>query len=78
MLGTLYAWLLRRLGMPTTITVLLRRWQHGEPLLWLLATAAVGVYLGRRGSTDDLLLAGICLLTGVLLGHLFWGNHKEG
>lgn len=71
----LYHWLLARVGLRQTITQLLRRWQHGEPLVWLLCTAGLGGVLGRRGDVDDLLWAGSGLLVGILLGHLFWGNN---
>ena len=80
MLTYLYHWLLARLGFRETITTLLRRWQHGEPLVWLLAVGLAGVLLGRAGDTGNLLWCGAGLVIGLLLGHLFWGNgyHQGG
>ena len=75
----LYRWLLARLGLATPITTYLRRWQHGEPLVWLLASGLAGTWLGRAGDSRGLLWLWAGLMIGVLLGHLYWGgNHHQG
>ena len=74
MLSNLYRWALARLRLKVTITELLRRWQHGEPLVWLLAVGLAGVGLGRAGDAGNLLWCGAGLVIGLLLGHLFWGG----
>ena len=75
--SVIYAWLLRRLGMSITSTSCLRRWQHAEPLVWLIGVGAVGIVLGRTGDTIGLLWCGAGLAIGLLLGHLFWANGRD-
>ena len=77
MFNLFYHWLLRRVGLHTTITALLRRWQHAEPLVWLLMVGGAGIGLGWSRNLDGLLWAGAGLLLGVLLGHLFWGGNNH-
>lgn len=56
--AALYRWALGRLGLRTTITTLLRRWQYSEPLVWLLAIGTAGTWLGHAGDARNLLWLG--------------------
>lgn len=71
---TLYHWTLARLGLRSTITSLLRRWQYSEPLLWLLAVAVASAFLGHTGDARNLLWLGAGVLIGLLSAHLFWSR----
>lgn len=71
MANAIYRWFLRQLRIPHTIT-----WyfQQVEPLVWLIAALAAGLWIGRAGGPYGLLHLLAAFALGVLIGHIFWGG----
>lgn len=77
MVSKLYHAALRLAHQNHTITYQLQRWQRAEPLVFILAAAAAGIYFGRIWSFPNVLLFSAGLVLGALLGHLFWGGQAK-
>lgn len=74
MITNLYMLLCKALFHGHTITSMIRRETRKEPLVMLLAMAAIGALVGSYldGDMRAIAIACIGLALGLLLGHLYW------